>query len=83
LSKDRNRIVAECLEAVDCSRHGLPHPRLNGMLERTGKEMQRRAIRQVVKGGIMRPTVEHAELREIDMTFDRYYYGPGGARRSD
>jgi hypothetical protein len=67
MKEEHKQIVTECLEAVDCARKGLPHPRLNSMMDRTIDEMERRAApRQIVKGGIkgtgnirsrLRPTV--------------------------
>lgn len=87
MKEEHKQIVAECLDAVDCARAGNPHPRLNGMIDRTIDEMERRAEkRQIVKGGLMPPTVEHHERRErveYPMTFDEPRYGIGGNVKSD
>lgn len=63
------------MEAVDCSRKGLPHPRLNSIMDRTIDEMERRAAqrRQIVKGGIMSPTVEHDPNWMANMEPEKVY----------
>lgn len=78
-------LCEEVYEAIECSRRGEPHPRLINYMERSVEERARRANerRQIVKGGLMPPTVERTQPTEIPMTFDDDHRGAGGAVKSD
>jgi hypothetical protein len=79
------KLVEEVYEAIQCSRRGEPHPRLYNYMQAGLEERERRANerRQIVKGGLMPPTVERTQPADIPMTFDQDHRGVGGAVKSD
>ncbi|WOL24264.1 hypothetical protein fHeYen801_054c [Yersinia phage fHe-Yen8-01] len=87
MSKTKQQIVTEVLDAVDCARRGEPHPRLFNHVERSIEvrlaRVEARKM-QVVKGGLMPPKIVSSE----PVSYDPYSHqplstGPGNSSRND
>lgn len=80
LDEQKQRIVREVIEAIDCAKRGEPHPRLISYM---GRSLEARLRRQQNRRPLPAPVVTPSPTSVLVLDFERPSYGPGGARRND